>query len=318
MPISASPLIDSTNRLLGWSTNDFSMYGALPATTIGAPGAAPRLSDGLSVAAPAQPAHDTGVDGANSAPLADLASPDAIADVSAGPPQPAFSYPASSPLTDAGTSQPGTAQAIFADAVVLPTGAGSASSVLPTQLLHAGDGVAPLTASSLSAPDLGLAGTNTALSMLSSNTVADFTAPVFVLDDASVEGLVGTTANVVDALHHVTETLGDHLVAATDTVGEVLPAVSDLASGDHQITAADGFTGSDPAGGVTTLVGMVDSADAFDLAHVGAEAPVLGSAGSILDSLVDDPSTDSLLGDAAHHADDSASDHHDDGVLGIV
>ena len=113
MPISASPLIDSTNRLLGWSTNDFSMYGALPATTIGAPGAAPRLSDGLSVAAPAQPAHDTGVDGANSAPLADLASPDAIADVSAGPPQPAFSYPASSPLTDAGTSQPGTAQAIL-------------------------------------------------------------------------------------------------------------------------------------------------------------------------------------------------------------
>lgn len=319
MPIPASPLIDSTNRLLGGSTNDFSMYGAQPATTIGAPDTAPRLSDGLSVAAPAKPAPDAGADGVDTATLADLAIPDAVADTSAATAQPAFSYISLSPLAEAASAQPGAAQTMFTEAGVLPVGAGSASPITATQLLHSGDGAAPLTASALSAPDLAFASADTAHAMLSSHAIADFTAPVLELGDAVAGGLVSTTATVADTLDQVTATLGDHLAAATDTLSEVLPGPSDLAPGDHQITAADGFTGSDPAGGVTTLVGMVDSADAFDLAHAGVEAPILVGSGSILDSLADDQATDSLLGEAAHHAvADASQDHHDDGVLGIL
>ena len=51
--MASTALIDTSNRLLGWSTNDFSLYGGQAAVTIGAPATLPQVSDGLTVPDPA-------------------------------------------------------------------------------------------------------------------------------------------------------------------------------------------------------------------------------------------------------------------------
>ncbi len=339
MPFPASPLIDPTNRLLGWSTSDFSMYGGQPATTIGAPGTAARQSDALSVPAPRTPALDAG---ASTAPPSDTAPVAAIADTPAEQ-APAFSYssyPAiavSSPIPGHG----GPAPATFAEAVPA-VGSGSASPVVPITggSLDGSAVAAPLTAAVLSAPELAM-GDATAAAMLSSQAVPDLTAPVLALSESVVEGLAGTTANVaatIDQLAQLDGTLGNatefaaggQLIEAVDgaiaplvetvaaVTGEALANVTDLAPGGATVTAADGFGGTDPVGGVSTLMTMVDSADAFDLIPAGTDSPALTSSGSILDSLMGEHAPDALLGDAAHHPDSSSADHHDDEALGIL
>jgi len=153
-------------------------------------------------------------------------------------------------------------------------------------------------------------------------TATDTVAPVTAaLDDTianaptTLDTLDDTSARVADITSATLDTLDDTPAApvvdvATDAVAAPLTAPVD-----------EDFAGTDPAGGVTTLVGMVESADMFDLSQAGTVPDADAGGGSILDSLALEPELPgpSLLGDAAEDAHDTTPVvHHDDhgGLLG--
>lgn len=108
--------------------------------------------------------------------------------------------------------------------------------------------------------------------------------------------------HVLDAATPAADLLGgalDAVPSATGLVGTTLDAVGHaLEPIDHG--PLDSFGGADPAAGIATLVGMVDSADAFDISHA-VTASATQPVGSILDALAGDALPAPLLGDDAHH-----------------
>lgn len=132
---------------------------------------------------------------------------------------------------------------------------------------------------------------------------------------------------LTDSISHAADTLLTGHVAGLDPVGtmdttvaqlgtaELIPPGADaagLATGAFDAGGLSSFGGTDPAAGLQTLIGMVDSVDAFDFDHTSSTAAASASAGSILDSLATDESAPSLLGDhadAAHHALDYHGSH---------
>lgn len=286
------PLIDTSNRLLGWSTNDFSLYGGQAAVTIGAPATSPRLSDGLSIQ---DPTANSRASSGDAAPTHNNAAPSDDAMSLAEAPSAFHAMPFASPPIEFG----GFTQASAPD-TGLPAAMGSSASFLTAEALHAPlPGSAPFTP-----PTLAVDQPETHAPSLAS--VGSLTAPVLTTTDALAHlvGSVGTSA--------------DTLLAETQHTVDALPNLTDALFQDHGLTALDGFLGSDPAAGVTTLVSMVDSVDAFDLSHAGLDIAQLAPSGSILDTLADDAVPGALLGDVAHDADTLIPDHHHDGVLGIL
>ncbi len=157
-------------------------------------------------------------------------------------------------------------------------------------------------------------------------TVTGAVPPVVAAAADLVDTLATETAQVAAP---VTDTVATTAVAATGVVGDIAATAVDMTIGAATDaapvagpaapapTVTDLFTGSDPAGGIQTLVGMVQAADTFDLGHVDAPAATVGAVGSIVDALASDTAEDgALLGgdDAAGHAADLLDLHH--GPLG--
>lgn len=297
----ASNLIDPNNRLLGWATNDFSLYGGLPAVTIGLPSVVPGSNGNIVSDLPA-----SGDDRS--------ANPDTgAAPISAG--EQSFDTAVSndtlslSPTAFAPTPMPGatpasgdaTGSAPQSDAAGL-TGAGSFNpdypSILGSQHGDAAD----------------QAGAGALAFELPVQSIA--TPAPLGIGDAVAPVVLGLADQISDLQSGMTGTL-QSTVVNVDGLTATLPNAAGLGSADNLVTAADGFLGSDPAAGVSTLVSMVDSADAFDLTH-GAADGTLTSSGPIIDTLADEAQPDALLGDAAHHAsDDVLPTHIDHEGLGI-
>lgn len=287
--MASAPLIDTTNRLLGWSTSDFSLYGGQAAVTIGAPATFPQHSDALTVPDPAAASRSAD-------PQVPLARAEAIE---------AAVQPHDAPLGGVHFTPFIPAPIQFGDPThpqgfdaAVPAATGSGTPVLPMEALHA-PAIVP----------------------------AGFTPPVLAVEQPATEApalasFAGLTAPVLEAgetLDHAISTITattDSLLGDMRDAIDALPSVSDILTDTDTVSATDEFLGSDPIAGVATLVSMVDSTDAFDLAHAGLDVPDVAASVSTLDALADD--APSLLGDVAHDADTIIPDHHHDGVLGLL
>lgn len=136
-------------------------------------------------------------------------------------------------------------------------------------------------------------------------------------------------ADTIDAIAHSSPALPEAIAAPISDVAHELAAlpeaidapVADVAHAAGALpdalaapaapateTALTGFGGSDPAAGISTLVGMVDSVDAFHLDHALTPVAAATPAPSILDALAADDHAPALLGDA-HGADHLVDDH---------
>lgn len=381
-------LIDTTNRLLGWSTGDFSLYGAQPAVTIGTPHTAsdptlltvpsatpppagpsqatapqilpatPSPDDSVALAVPdAAPAaalsalHAPVADPASLGPqvasptgsgstapiVADTALPSAVspaADRQTAGLTEGHSAASLTPTVFAATDTTSTGLAALAPAILalatpalaIPTDAvgGIVATLAPatdalagnTQLL---DGVIHQTAlPAVQATVGGIADVIPDTHALADDVADVVAAPVH--DAVAAAADIGTTAatvvtSPVDTLAEtaagLTATAAAPAVAAIDTLAETAPGLAATALPD------DHLGGSDPAGGVTTLVSMVETADLFEIAPSPADTPVIATGGSIVDTLAADALPDALLGDAHHPAGTLIPDHVDHGGLGL-
>jgi hypothetical protein len=116
---------------------------------------------------------------------------------------------------------------------------------------------------------------------------------------AMLDDLAATGPSIAMAVPPIADTAGAALHATVGAVEDTLGAVEDM---------LDGLAGSDPLGGVATLVSLVSVSDMFDLNP--GDAPVIDAAGDpglgVLDTLAGEETLpDTLLGT-----------HHDDGLLG--
>lgn len=329
----AFALIAPDNRLLGWSLTDLTLYGTqpVPGMVVG------RANDAIATPESISDATSAPSDPAALAPaLHDITFHDIADDQTAlldGGTHGGGAVPgaAAAPLSHTPASQ----NAEFAPSVPQPIGSGSfvqppVATALPVVEPH-GDGAHAVdvpAASSPLAPALDGAQPSAAIATVLDathdvlaasapapvgNVVAPATDPVAPLGELAGRGL-DTVAPVTDLLGHafdapapVSDLLGHTLDAAAPAaglVGTTLDAVDHaLAPVDHG--PAESFGGTDPAAGIATLVGMVDSADAFDIGHA-VNATATQPAGSILDALAHDALPAPLLGDDAHH-DDAAN-----------
>lgn len=125
-----------------------------------------------------------------------------------------------------------------------------------------------------------------------------------------------TAAAPITPVLDLLATASDHTgTVVTDTLGSVAGIAGHALGGE----TLDGLGGIDPAGGVTTLVTMVQSADIFDLQTPGGnDGGIILSAASVIDALATDQDAGAaLLGDAHHDASplDAVDLHHDTGGL---
>lgn len=325
----APTLITPDHRLLGWALSDLTVYGGQPtagvtigrATDAGIPTSdAPAVVDGhdahpsdpqMLAPSPASIAGETGT--ATLVPTSLSASPGALSPVIHA-----------SPLVS-----PDDHRASVPDAI----GSGTTSPIqvaTPLQAVageHGGTEVDPLgTAVAAPAPLSGEA--HGPMSIVSDAVIAPVTA---VIDHAGtgIEQTIGAIGqaplgltNVAGSLDQAAHSLDDSLGSvgqATDAAVHAATATLDDAVATTFSTPvaplADltlaGLGGTDPAGGITTLVGMVHNADAFDLTHVTtpeAASPV----GTLIDALAADEAPHALIGDVAHGdaGDGGLVDHH--------
>lgn len=144
--------------------------------------------------------------------------------------------------------------------------------------------------------------------------VEDTAAPV----ESVVAPLVEAAAPVAEAAAPVTEAAA---AVAAPLAGIAAPLTDALASQDsgHTVVTASSpsmdvaeLGGSDPAGGIETLVGMVSSGDAFELSGPTTGNVVLSTGPSIMDSLADEIADGgSLLGGGHHDEAAGLFGHHD-------
>lgn len=288
MPI--DPLSYPGQRFLTGATNDFSLFGGQPTVTIGQP----------------QDATSDDVAG-NGGHNGDAATPVTLATAPSGP------DPIADPAPDTTGSDVGSPANSLSSLASLLTSTGVADNG-PVIAEHAFDTTQPAVpgdsgTGTLAAASIPSAPAATTMQSIdgpaSSDTIHDLTAPIILATDAF--GSVQSTLN---------GTVGSTLTSFLNVADTALHTADLLTS--SVITAADGFLGTDPVGGISTLVSIVDSADAFDLSHSGLNINDLAPTGPIIDLLADEAGTDILLGDITHHATgDLLSDHHDGG-LGIL
>ncbi|MFC3711669.1 hypothetical protein ACFOMD_03750 [Sphingoaurantiacus capsulatus] len=323
--MAAEILLHPDNRLLGFSTNDFSFYGAQPADVTTVTVRPAPASEGLA------PPVDTG-DGAGGAPapMSEPSPPADMATIEIADPIPAdVEAPAATSSVAAGEAA--------APLVPNADGAGSLSSVafsvLPaTSQLSAENAAAETAPAALSGVAPSSGDMSAATDALTTSTMLDMigiTAPLSAAVDALAIDALGVAAQapptVVDAVGTTTSLAAD---TAASLVGDVVapvtavitPVVDSVASAAAPVDAAVGtdLAGADPAAGIATLVDLVTVDNLFDLRQAGVEAAP-DPAPSMVDSLMADAVAPPLLG--TEDSDDAllaTSDAHDDAVgIGI-
>lgn len=288
----ASVLIPPDNRLLGWSLSDLTLYGTQPTAGL----AIGRARDDDAAIVPNASAPAASPAATSAAPSeSDQAASDTLALLDSDGAQPPL--PSAAPLSTAALDHDTSATPPPA-AVAQPIGSGSFVQAPVVTPLHG----AAVDQGNQSAPIAGMHG------------------------DAVASTLNTLAATTVDSLSHAADAvLTDHLTAldpagTIETVvtdlgtAELLPPgaeIASLASAPLDAMPISAFGGSDPAAGLQTLIGMVDSAEAFDIGHTEATG-VEATPNSILDALAADEAPSSLLGDhsdVVHHALDDHGIH---------
>ena len=296
-------LIAPDNRLLGWALSDLSLYGGQPAPGI-AIGRAPdesivSLAPAPAVAAPA-PAEPEG----------EIASRETVALLEADETQPAGQTSASLPAS----LTPAIAPAAPAEPVAVPLPVGSGSIVSPpisTPLQAVTDARTdaapgsdqPVPPSVTNAEPVQLA----AIPPGPSAGVIDLGPGASTVVNSSFAQLDALSAPAADlsaatdaAMTRVVETL-DTLVEPAAPLSESVTTTLSDTNGVASVldTPIESFSGDNPAAGLMTLIGMVGSADAFELGEAIAPAPAASASGSILDTLAADDVPAALLGGEA-------------------
>jgi hypothetical protein len=154
-------------------------------------------------------------------------------------------------------------------------------------------------------------------------TVQPAVATAVTLADGLADTVAATIAPVADvavaAVAAAVVPVAEIAVSAAAPVLDALAAGATAGPADAALGAVEpALAGADPAGGVTTLVEMVEAADLFDLSQAGTDATPVTAGGSILDTLASDTLGSALLGAAADNdADDNGSlADLPDGLLG--
>lgn len=287
------------NRLLGSSTGDFSLYGGQPDHTISTARAADPMtlvstpptpgsdfiehsSDTVNVPLPAPADAEQA-----SVPPADIH--DSVPAPAPHPAAQAIDVPVAISQSQGGSTAPGLiGQSTTAD-TVHPDGSSATASDLsgaqqPAPVL---DTVPPVLAQSEAL------GTVTAQSAQTSAVIHDATGAIGSATDDILAAVTATHAGLADALAGV--------AGATDTLGAT--PVFDL---DQFV-----FGGIDPGGGITTLVGMVQTSELFSVGPATAAPDAPDTTGSIINDLIGDAALVApVLGEAGdHHADDAGIAH---------
>gem|GEM_PF-6070518 len=171
--------------------------------------------------------------------------------------------------------------------------------------------------------------------------IADTAAPVGTALGATVEATAPLTAAVAPAVAPVIDAVAPVVHAVTPVVDAVADTVSPVTAAAAPATApivdavqpagvvsqpavdavaavtGEALGGSDPEGGVQTLVGMVANADAFDVIAPG-DAAVAEPSSSVIDDLIGDASEVApLLGDHDGAQDDATDLFDGHGGLGL-
>lgn len=266
-------LLASDSRSLGWALHDLTLYGGQPAFDV-AIGRA--VADGAKVAgAP--------LGGGAVAGESDLSASQTTALLASGVDEPAQQFsraPAPSPA---------------------PSPAISSTSFDPSSFLQpAGSGsvVPPLVATPLQVVQQNDIGAHEPASVTASQTADIVVSPAPELGAATEGDSISTleTGAAAAAVAMAAELLPEAITPATDQIAALLDDV-----------AVGSFGGADPVAGLATLIGMVESADAFGIVEVATPVPVAAQP-SILDALVADVAPPPLLGDASHPVDTPLDD----------
>ena len=292
-------LFTTTNRQLSGATGDFSLFGAQPGISFGPSSATDKILP--------ENAGDGGSHGPASSHTADNA---AVVPETAGMMSDVADDPGSS--TSSGTLAPPAATIATpsndTDAVAAATG----SSTPPAVLGSASDG-------------LSANGTHTTTSTVRAELAGHAVEhSLSVTVDANADLAIGSHASLFTLPQ--AELLGaarDGLGAATDALSADLSVASHAASlaAGAAMDSVDVLAGTDPAAGIATLLGLVET---HEMTIGGPVAPAVDGGdvgGSILDTLAADMPGDALLGhDQPDHTDALASVVHNDdhGLLGGI
>ena len=282
-------LIAPDNRLFGWALNDLTLYGAQPVSGITV---ARAPADGASLPPPAEtPA------GRSTIPEAEVAAREttALLDQVGNQPDALASTPPAAPALI-----PAVPPAITVEAPPPSFGGGSfvpAFTSTPLQAAQAeGGAMAPIPPVAEPGP-VALA------------TEAPAPTPPLATDLAS-PGLATLAAQQVETVDPAAAKLADTLdttVATATALPATVLAATDQASAAIESLVIESFGGSDPVAGLTTLVGLVESSEAFDIVEATVPVPDLPQP-SILDALAADAAPSPLLGDAPGGLDDALDD----------
>jgi hypothetical protein len=324
--LSADPIFfPSANRLLASSpSGDFGLYGAQPVYPVSF---APSPAPGNDQDGPSQPSVPSAALPAGLIPLATddaqgvptsanppLATGTIVPPQSLLPEQHPFQggdaavSPSATPLNPfdlspvmLGSSQAAPHDGAPAHAAEAPlAGTPLGHPVLPA------DGTAPLdTIASTVAPVLGaIQDTSDAVLDTVDATIGALASPLFgALGDALPETIVDTVAPLTNG---VTEAIAGldvpHLI-------EAVPGIVAIGGvDDGSIDSAIDLLGSDPAGGIATLVNLVTVTDLLDLRDAGAPVDPTGEGLGTVSDLID-----TLAADVPVAHDIDASDHHGEG-----
>jgi hypothetical protein len=255
-------LINPDNRMLGNSgSNDFSLYGAPadPLLTIGAANSA-RFSDNPAPAASADSASGDPI-APNAAALEDQAGPslaplaDASSSAPIAAPAPAIATPgAVEPAVSGGSLIPAPAPAPAATVMALDDTA-LAAPVLALPPPATNPAFEPVEVAPLEAAPVAAAGVTDA----QPEPLPQTALPSDVLTEGPQAALAGLTAGIAPA----------------EALSPALDGVEDL-------------LGTDPAGGIATLVSLVSVSDVFDVSEAGSDIVQVAGPVDLLDTLASD------------------------------
>ena len=294
-------LIHPDNCMLSSSgSNDFSLYGAQPdpassRDSAADPAAADIPQEGQSAAARAPDAQDAPPAPA-AAPLE--TSPDALPLGSFAAPQPAalVAAPAPAPFAE-GTSSTGSLTPQAAAPPLAPARAQATAPVAPAQADAAPAGAVISVIAPAAAPE--------ALAASPTAAVAEATpalAETLQAAPAAVEAAAETVSSTVGAAQPLLEAVP--LAPAQAAVADVVAMVAPAESVDPVEDGVQDLLGSDPAGGIATLVSLVSVSDVLDVREAGSEPAPAGGDPLVqfIDTLAADPAPD------ADPDDDDAAD----------
>lgn len=307
-------LIAPDNRLLGWALSDLTLYGGQPVADV----VIGRAGTEGSATLPPSALATTGAGPDLGAPEGDIAASEttALLDAQAGGiPAPLGAAPA--PLIQIPPVAP--AAAPEPPSVPQPVGAGSfvqSPVATPLQTVQANTpplASAPPATSSAPSPiadpipsaPVSIVPEGIAAVSQASVAIADAATPaldvVTTLADradavvADLTGPVAATAPVVEAAVGAVAEAVNVVVAAAETLPATVTAATNAATAAIDAVPIESFSGTDPAAGLSTLVGMVESSEAFDIID-GPVAPAETPQVSILDTLAADEAPSPLLG----------------------